>query len=63
MAAADPGFPVGGTPTSDAGTLWQKRKNWVPLGGGGGRWRSAPGSPTEWDTKYNVVQQCYLLFL
>ena len=40
-AVADPGFPVwvgGGGWTSDTGTFrWkhmQKRKNWVPLGGG-----------------------------
>ena len=39
---ADPGFPVGGAPTSNMGTFWQKcmreRKNWILLGG-------APAAP------------------
>ena len=52
---ADPGFPVGGAPscggevlTSDVGTFWQKRiekrKNWIPWGGGGGHAGGTPGS-------------------
>ena len=46
-AVADPGFPVGGggVATSDVGVFWRKhmskRKNWLRLGGGGGR---PPGS-------------------
>ena len=48
---ADPGFPVGGrrllggTPTSDA-NAFQKRKNWVPLWGGGRAPAAPPGFAT-----------------
>ena len=47
-AVADPGFSVGGTPTSDMGTFWQKRENerigsrW---GGGAGGRRRRPLNP------------------
>ena len=64
FTVVDPGFPIGGGPTSDAGAFqqkcMQKQKNWIPLGGGAA---VPPGSANALNVKWSLITYIAKLIL